>query len=362
MNDLEDRIREALLDPRRDLPAWPDPMPRIRRAARRQRAGLAAVATAVLFAAVATPLTLLSGTGTHSSTAEPSATRARPAAPGHRTSLPSWTKRLGGEVAYKCGDYFCVMRPDGTGKRTLTATFPEWDPAWSPDGRLLAFRGYYGIAEGDYDIYVVGANGCHVTRITHGRNGTSPSWSPSGRQIAFAAGGIDVINANGSGFRQLTRATSGYEDGAPTWSAGNRIAFVRTRTGASTGQVYTMKADGSGITPLTHGAPGFGQPSWSPDGKSIAFVAYPGSVPVVEVGNAGGTAAHQVSPSSWTSFSPVWTPGGKIVFLAQRSTGTAAYIVNPDGTGMRVLYPDLTNAVQSVQLAWGSSTLPRSAC
>jgi len=38
MIDLEDRIREALKDPRRQLPAWPDPIPRIRRAARRQRA------------------------------------------------------------------------------------------------------------------------------------------------------------------------------------------------------------------------------------------------------------------------------------------------------------------------------------
>jgi Tol biopolymer transport system component len=66
-----------------------------------------------------------------------------------------------------------------------------------------------------------------------------------------------------------------------------------------------MNADGSGVAPLTHGAPGFGQPAWSPDGKLIAFVAYPGSVPVVEAANADGTAAHRVSPRSWTSFNPV---------------------------------------------------------
>src|SRR5260370_2262948 len=43
------------------------------------------------------------------------------------------------------------------------------------------------------------------------------------------------------------------------------------------GEIDTMNADGSGVAPLTHGGPGFAQPSWSPDGKSIAFVAYPSS-------------------------------------------------------------------------------------
>ena len=38
-----------------------------------------------------------------------------------------------------------------------------------------------------------------------------------------------------------------------------------------------MNVDGSGVAPLTRGGPGFAQPSWSPDGKSIAFVAYPSS-------------------------------------------------------------------------------------
>jgi hypothetical protein len=89
---------------------------------------MAVVVAAVLLAGVGTPVALLSGLGTHPSNAEPSAARTHSSAPG-RPSLRSWAKRLCGEVADKCGDYFCLMRPDGTGKRTLTATFPEWDKA-----------------------------------------------------------------------------------------------------------------------------------------------------------------------------------------------------------------------------------------
>jgi hypothetical protein len=62
VTDLEDRIRESLRDPRRQLPVWPDPMPRIRRAGRRQRASQAAgigLVTAVITAAVVVPLLAL---------------------------------------------------------------------------------------------------------------------------------------------------------------------------------------------------------------------------------------------------------------------------------------------------------------
>jgi len=350
MTELEDRIRAALQDPRWALAAWPEPMSRVRRAAARRRARLAAAPLALL-AVVVAPLALLPGLS--------------------GPSVPSWVNRLHGEVAYKCGDRICLMRPDGTGKRTLTATNPEWDPSWSPDGRRLSFRGYYGLGDGQYDLYAIDANGCHLTRLTHRMNGTSSSWSPTGQQIVFSVPlGIYVINADGTGLRRLIASVSRYSYGVdtPAWSVRNRIAYARYLPSQHRTEIYTVNADGSGNASLTRDAPGFVQPSWSPDGISIAFVDE--TIPlqqagIIEVARADGTGIHRVSPPGWTSYSPTWTPGGQIVFLRQIGSPTQidagptnAYIVNRDGSGLRLLYPDLGAS----QIAWGPTALPRPIC
>jgi Tol biopolymer transport system component len=261
------------------------------------------------------------------------------------------------------------MHPNGTGKRAVPGSgplhLPQQDPAWSPSGRQLSFRGYYGQGDGQYDLYAVNLNGCHVTRLTHGLNGASSSWSPTGRQIAFSVPfGIYVINANGSGLKRLIVNATKYSYGAdaPAWSVSNRIAFARYMPALRASEIYLVNADGTSLTPLTHGAPGFGQPAWSPNGQSIAFVASPNSTSNIEVAGADGTGAHRVSPLSWTSYSPTWTPSGKIVFLRQtrtspatNGTSTSAYIVNRDGTDLRLLYPNLN----ATQIAWGPATIQK---
>src|SRR5262249_22007550 len=142
--------------------AGADPEVLINEARRRQRRRYLAtgLAAAVVLAGVAGLTVGLTSAGGHSP-APPGPRRVGPRAAG-TSPVPAWAKRLGGAVAYKCGDSICLMRPDGTGRRTLTPTFPEWDAAWSPDGHRLAFRGYYGLGDGQYDLYAVGANGCHL--------------------------------------------------------------------------------------------------------------------------------------------------------------------------------------------------------
>jgi TolB protein len=199
-------------------------------------------------------------------------------------------------------------------------------------------------------------------------NGTSSSWSPNGRHIVLSVPlGLYIINADGTSLRKLLPSVSryAYSVDSPAWSISNRIAYARYIPSQRRSEIYTVNADGSGNTPLTHGSPGFGQPSWSADGKSIAFVAKPGSASTIEVAAADGKGVHRVSPRSWTSYSPTWTPSGKIVFLRQigapaqsSDAPTSAYITNRDGSGLRLLYPKF----DAIQIAWGPTALAPATC
>lgn len=98
-----------------------------------------------------------------------------------------------------------VVGPDGSGRARLATGYA---PAWSPDGQRVAFV----VARvGDAQIYVMNTDGSHLTRLTpHGVN-LLPAWSPDGRRIAFLSSrdeglGVYVMNADGSGQRRLMDA------------------------------------------------------------------------------------------------------------------------------------------------------------
>ncbi len=100
-------------------------------------------------------------------------------------------------------------------------TIYEWDPVWSPDGTKIAFVSTRDAAfEGDYDIYVMNADGSDQTRLTNARGGDSdPAWSPDGTKIAF------------SGFREGTSSSEIYVmDAAPESETNLPKRLTRTHT------------------------------------------------------------------------------------------------------------------------------------
>ena len=100
------------------------------------------------------------------------------------------------------------MNADGSGQGWLTLTAARGRPAWSPNGRRIAFAS---LRDGNSEVYVMNADGSRQRNLT--RNPAEdffPAWSPNGRRIAFASlrdGNSEVyaMNADGSGQRNLTR-------------------------------------------------------------------------------------------------------------------------------------------------------------
>lgn len=116
-----------------------------------------------------------------------------------------------------------VMHADGGGLQQLTAEAGnDLEPAWSPDGRRIAFaRSPRTQGVGESDLYVVEVDGGNETRLTSGPAADAdPAWSPDGQRVAFTryandAGTIMVVNVDGSGIRPLTDIGAG---AMPSWS------------------------------------------------------------------------------------------------------------------------------------------------
>ena len=239
-----------------------------------------------------------------------------------------------------------LIAPDGSVSASIFGTTAtDGEPAWSPDGtRIVLTRQVKG---SEPELFVL-ATGADQPAVALSQAGDEPAWSPDGRRIAFTSrrsgnSEIYVMNANGSGLRQLTDAAA--DDLSPAWSPdGTRIAFVRASFGAQ-GKLLVMRADGSGVVSLAQDGSG---PAWSPDGTRIAFAKL---VPDpwrqdLYVMAADGTNSVPLThnPTYAMSNGPTWSPDGARIAFAHTPDvdllPDQIYVVNADGTGMKHIGPD----------------------
>jgi len=157
-------------------------------------------------------------------------------------------------------DDIWIMNADGSGAATnLTSTpgIDELSPAMSPDGTKIL----YVVDAASAEIWIMNADGTGQTPLTGGAGDDEPAWSPDGTMIAFSRNSqIWTMNANGSNPRQWT---SNNVDDEPAWSPdGTRIVFSRGQDGNRKLWGFRL-SNGPGAEQLVSGSPGSSEhPSW----------------------------------------------------------------------------------------------------
>ena len=268
--------------------------------------------------------------------------------PTPRVAQPTPAASASGRIAFasdRDGDFeIYVMNADGSGVVQLTDNdFYDSYPSWASDGRRIAFTSD---RDGDSEIYVMNADGSGVVQLTDNDfQDIYPSWSSDGRRIAFTSTAdrsdpnIYVMNADGSGIVQLTdnRANEWYSAWSPD---GSRIAFDSNRDGDT--DIYVTNADGGGVVQLTDNDYTDWDPAWSPDGRRIAFTSYrsgPGDIWDIYVINADGSDVVRLTDDDHSGREPAWSPDGLSIAFASTTPAVNGwdleiYVMNPDGSGI----------------------------
>lgn len=236
---------------------------------------------------------------------------------------------------------------DGSNVRQLTQpsrgeqdSFPEW----SPDGSKILFAGV--VANGPSEVWVMNADGSGLKQLTHCTGVCAGAqwgrWSPDGSQILYSVvenpirpdGNATreclwIMQADGSHARQLTYhpLTTGIGDNSPAWSPdGKHILFARNRlaNGSYDQQaLFLINRDGSGLKQLTSWELEAGNEHWSPDGTLILFQSF-GSFPdgsTPQLYTMWPDGTHLLQLTTNDRNSwPAWSPDGAQIIFVHRST------------------------------------------
>jgi Tol biopolymer transport system component len=180
-------------------------------------------------------------------------------------------------------------------------------------------------------IGVIQANGSGYRQLTTEPFCRSPSWSPDGTRIVYVSetGGFSIMNADGSRKTPILIGgdlVAGYE---PDWSPStDLIAFWDDG-------IHALELDKSILFPIPGTNPGDWNPALSPDGTRLAHTRYVNGSRKIMIQNLDGTGKYVLPNTPGEVYQPAWSPdGGWIAFPANFDNNIDIYRIHPDGTGL----------------------------
>jgi len=252
-----------------------------------------------------------------------------------------------------------AMDLDGNGVHSLTRNKSiNMLPAWSPSGGQVAFTSYM---RNNPDLYVVGAGGGRPKKLStrKGMN-TGASWSPDGKKLAVTLskdGNPEIYVISASDGKVIKRITNDKAiDTGPAFSPdGSEIAFVSDREGSP--QIYVVSASGGKAKKVSKNGTYNTTPTWSPK-KGTRVLAYTtrdgGNFDIVTLDLDSGTMT-RITQDEGNNEEPSFSPNGRVVaFASTRKGGAGIYLANSDGTGK----PLKVYAGSATGVDWGPAPKP----
>lgn len=262
------------------------------------------------------------------------------------------------EVAYVSSktEFIEVLRSDAEGNQEITKTNVKGGYlAWSPDGSQFSYYGKYDDRK-TWSIHVMNPDGSNRTRLTHAKNkwDYAPAWSPDGKSIAFARTYRDAnkkvqneiwtMRPDGSEQKRI----DGLNGGAPIYTPDGKKFIFHSQFEDLSSEISIANIDGSDLVQLTFNDADEWHPDISPDGKHITFMSNLDGNYEIYVMNIDGSNQTRLTFSDDADWYPAWSPDGtKIMYSTVSADGKNknVYRMNKDGSAKERIISDSEYAI-----------------